>query len=314
MAKAGFFYAKGPRRRTKAQAAASQTIAIGDLVKWNGSGYIALATATDDHIAGVAESKVTSSTLGDAIYINDHPDSIYRAYCSGTLTAAYRGTCVDFEGATGAQYVNENANSEKVIQILEDVDGVGANAEVFCKIARHQEAGQNAGILGKDLAADLIDGTKIADDALDSEHYVALSIDAEHLAASCVENAKLHANALTGDKIPDAVEGTPGIAVVVSKTVIATAGTYAIVASAPYKFKILDWWIQKLDATASNAKLSNGSNDITADVAAGTADHALVRGASIDNAYEDIALAGALNVITSGNSTMKVSVLIVPVA
>lgn len=273
MAKAGFFYSSGPRRKVKAEAASGATIAIGDLVKRD-AGYIALATASDTHVYGVAESAVSSATQGDEIYVNTHPETVYQSYCSGTLTQAMIGTLVDLEGTTGAQYVNENATSIKLLQVVDAPDGVGASAKVFVKISRHESASQPPSVSSGDLDSD----------------------------------------ALLGTKVPDNAEGTPGLPIVVSKTLTATAGTYDIVATAAYKFKVLDWWVQKLDTTASNVKLNDGTNDVSADVAAGTTDHALVRGGTIDNAYEDIAAAGSLKAITSGNAAMKVNVLIVPVA
>ena len=49
------------------------------------------------------------------------------------------------------------------------------------------------GIARANLAADVIDGTKIADDSIESEHYAATSIDNEHLADDAVGVAELSA-------------------------------------------------------------------------------------------------------------------------
>jgi len=53
------------------------------------------------------------------------------------------------------------------------------------------------------LAADIIDGTKIDDDVVDSEHYAALSIDTEHIGNLQVTNGKLGPDAVDGTKLAD---------------------------------------------------------------------------------------------------------------
>ena len=55
------------------------------------------------------------------------------------------------------------------------------------------------------LAADAVDGTKIADDAINSEHLVADSIDAEHYAAGSVDTTAIADDAVTADKLADAI-------------------------------------------------------------------------------------------------------------
>lgn len=95
--------------------------------------------------------------------------------------------------------------------------------------------------------------------------------------------------------------------------VTATAGTYKI-ATMQRKMRIVDWWIVSRDTTASNAKLKNGSTDMTADVAKGMADVTRVQGAAIITAQQDVASGTDLNLVTSGNASLDVFVWAVPVA
>jgi hypothetical protein len=107
---------------------------------------------------------------------------------------------------------------------------------------------------------------------------------------------------LAATKIPDWAVGSAGYGIpFVCGQGFTDADTWYIFnTNAPFKFRIIDWWIHSLDATASNVKLNNGANDITTDVAKGGTDHALVRGTDLDNQYYEIALGGTLAIITSG--------------
>jgi len=82
-----------------------------------------------------------------------------------------------------------------------------------------------------------------------------------------------------------------------------------IVASAPFKFRILDWWIVSRDVTAANVKIQNGASDASANIAKGTTNDALVRGGTIVAAQKDILAAGALKVLASVAAAFDVYVL-----
>ena len=332
MAIPGFWYASGPRRREKLEAAASQTIAIGDLVKWS-SGYVAIATSTDDHLLGVAESAVSNSSQGDAIYVNTHPDSVYRAYCSGTLTAAMRGSTVDMEGATGAQYVNENASTEKVLQIIKEVSSVGASVELFCKIARHSSAGQAGDVLNKDMAADSIDsdqyvdgsidtahlaadcvtGAKIADDEIDSEHLAAGSIDSEHLAANSIDSAAYVDKSIDPEHTADVSSGGDGFPLV-AYVPYTDAGTVTMTMTR--KCRVIDFYILCTNATDGTAKLTDtDDNDITDAITHGTTDNAIGRASTIDDAHYELAAGETLKLVSTGASSAAIGVVVLmPVA
>ena len=305
MARAGFFHARGPSTIESFGAKAGETIAKGDLVCIDAStGYVDIATAIDTSLLGVAVSDVSSATAGDEILVETNPMAVFVATCSGTSSQALVGDYLDIEGTTGAMYINENASTYGVVQLLEPVSAVGASAEHYCSISRHARGSR---------VPTSITVNEMAANSVDSDQYVDGSIDTAHFAAGAVDTAALNANALTATKIPDYAEGTEHIPFVVSKTLTATAGTYTI-CTATVKFRVIDWWIIKRDTTASNVKLNNGTNDMSADVASGTSDDAIVRGGDIIAEYDEIAAAGTLKAITDGNSAMEVFAMCVPIA
>lgn len=114
-------------------------------------------------------------------------------------------------------------------------------------------------------------------------------------------------------------EGANGsVPVIFSKSGITDASTAAsIVAALPYKVKIIDWWVVSRDTTAANVKLQNGAGspaDLTANVAKGTADDAIVRGGTIVAEQDELAAASALKVLASAAAAFDVFVMVVRIA
>jgi hypothetical protein len=137
--------------------AASQTIAKGDPVIDNGSGLVAIATATSGALLGIAAEAVTSTAsvtrAADRIAIYPGVDTaIFDGQCSGSSVATLVATDVDIEGSTGIFEVNENATTEQVIRIVglvsdkaADLD-IGANDRVYFIIKRSQWNGYVAAL------------------------------------------------------------------------------------------------------------------------------------------------------------------------
>jgi len=121
--------------------ASSTTITKGDAVIL-ASGYVDIALSNSGSILGVATQSVTTGAGDheDILVIPALPAYKFRAQCSGTMTQALMLSEVDIEGGTGVMEVNENANTEKVVQIVAlDDDGVnvlGANADVIVRFVR----------------------------------------------------------------------------------------------------------------------------------------------------------------------------------
>lgn len=137
--------------------AASQTIAKGDPVIDNGSGLVAIATATSGALLGIAAEAVTSTgsvtRADDRIAIYPGVDTaIFDGQCSGDSVATLVATDVDIEGSTSAFEVNENATTEQVIRIVglvsdkaPDLD-IGTNDRVYFIIKRSQWNGYVAAL------------------------------------------------------------------------------------------------------------------------------------------------------------------------
>jgi hypothetical protein len=100
----------------------SQTIAEGDMIFVETTGYARIARSTDSALLGLAAEGVTGAA-GVRPEINFVPalkNVIFSGKTSGTTTCTVGliGESVDLEGATGAQKINENASTEKVLRVL----------------------------------------------------------------------------------------------------------------------------------------------------------------------------------------------------
>lgn len=93
----------------------------------------------------------------------------------------------------------------------------------------------------------------------------------------------------------------------------ANAASVTIV-TAPYKFRIIDWWLISRDTTAGNIKLVNVSTDATAVKAKGTTNDAIVRGGDVIAAQKDVASGAALKVNASAVAAFDIFVLVIRVA
>ena len=113
-------------------------------------------------------------------------------------------------------------------------------------------------------------------------------------------------------------DGASGAPILIRKTCTAAGSADVVVlASAPVKLLIVDAWLVARDTQAANVKLhagTAGADDITAAVAKGTADNAIVRFGTIVAAKDEIAAAGAIKANFSAAGVADVFVLAVPIA
>jgi hypothetical protein len=104
--------------------AASQTIAIGDVVYLSSAGTVTIATATTAGVfLGVAASSCTNSTVYDPIWVWDNPWQVFEGQSvAGLLTDPYitrsADLCFDLVATTGAMYINSAASSYNVFKIV----------------------------------------------------------------------------------------------------------------------------------------------------------------------------------------------------
>ena len=121
--------------------ATNQTINKGDfLIMNNNLVQIALSNSGALH-AVAAESKTTTSATADILCYPADTDILFEGQCSGAYAhASHLYVACDIEGTTGIMEVDEDANTESVIQIMEWVDNgkneVGANARVKIRVIR----------------------------------------------------------------------------------------------------------------------------------------------------------------------------------
>ena len=114
----------------------SQTITKGDAVI-HAAGLAAIALAASPALLGVATHSVASTDTELLVAVGD-TNTVFEGQCSGSSAVALQGTAVDIEGTTGIMEVNEDATTEKVIQIigLHPNDAIGANGRVYFQIVR----------------------------------------------------------------------------------------------------------------------------------------------------------------------------------
>ena len=110
--------------------AASQTIAIGDMVTLNSSGLVEIADASSTTLLGAAASSVTSSASGDAIVVYDDPHALFLAQASASASQTLVGKTRDLSGATGAQKVNIGATSVNCLKIRQVYNNLDSSSSL----------------------------------------------------------------------------------------------------------------------------------------------------------------------------------------
>jgi len=118
--------------------------------------------------------------------------------------------------------------------------------------------------------------------------------------------------------LANSADGASGLPILIRKTCTAAgSGDVTVLASAPVKLLIVDAWLVARDTQAANVKLHSGTagvDDITAAVAKGTSDNAIVRFGSIVAAKDEIAAAGTIKANFSAAGAADVFILAVPIA
>ncbi len=104
------------------------------------------------------------------------------------------------------------------------------------------------------------------------------------------------------------------VPVVFAKQGITDATTSPVIVTAPYKFRIINWWIVSRDTTAANVKLVNVSTDASAVKAKGTTNDAIVLGGDIINAQKDVLVTTALTVNASAVAAFDIFIMAIKVS
>ena len=140
----------------------------------------------------------------------------------------------------------------------------------------------------------------------------AATSDGEIVEALCNNGAAGNINGSQVAIVDPSVEGA--IPVVFAKQGITDATTSSVIVTAPYKFRIIDWWIISRDTTAANIKLVNVSTDASAVKAKGTTNDAIVRGGDVIAAQKDVASGNALKVNASAAAAFDIFVMAIKVS
>jgi hypothetical protein len=122
---------------------------------------------------------------------------------------------------------------------------------------------------------------------------------------------------ITGSSVADSdLDGQGGIPLLFGGTVTFTAGAglTQTLATLERKVRLVNWWLIARDTTAANIKLYDGTQDITAVKAKGTADDTIVAGSTIIAEYDELAAAVVLSAISSAECVCDVWVQVVPIA
>ncbi len=104
------------------------------------------------------------------------------------------------------------------------------------------------------------------------------------------------------------------VPVIFAKQGITDATTTPIIVTAPYKFRIINWWIISRDTTAANVKLVNVATDASAVKAKGATNDAIVLGGDIINAQKDVLVTTALKVNASAAAAFDIFVMAIKVS
>ncbi len=110
---------------------------------------------------------------------------------------------------------------------------------------------------------------------------------------------------------PEASNGA--IPILFSKSGIADATVSPIIVTAPFKFRVVHWWIVSRDTTAANIKLINNVTDLTAVIVKGATNDSIVAGGTILNAQKDVLAGVNLKVNANVAAAFDVYVMVVRV-
>lgn len=161
------------------------------------------------------------------------------------------------------------------------------------------------------------DDGKVSDDA--GTVVVGTALSAGAGAASIIEMVPNTGTGAvpTGDSLAVSdLDGKGGLPIIYGGTITFTsgAGLTQLVATVTRKVRLINYWLIARDTTAANIKLTDGTNDITVNLAKGTTDNAIVAGSTMIAARDELAAAGTLNAVSTAACVCDVWVMAVPIA
>ena len=233
-----------------------------------------------------------------------------KAFTAGEALEAYRR--VKLSSGSGTQVEYADAGEEFIgitaakVASGEQVTVIPRSAARTYKVTAKEALSVGATLYGGD------DG-KVQDSASGTAQGTALeaaTADGDIIEALLDNGA---AGEIDGGSVAvEAEDGNGGIPILFKKTGIADATTaVAIVTLLPFKCLMIDWWLISRDTDAANVKLQNGDDeDISANVAKGTANDAIVRGGTIVAGKDELAAGSKLQVLASAAEAFDIFVLV----
>jgi len=241
-------------------------------------------------------------------------ESGLKAFIAGENLEAFRRVKLSAGSGTTVEYADAG---EDFIGFTQDKVDSGE----YVTVALRSAARTYPAIASEALSAGAVlygaDDGKVADSASGTAIGTALEAatdDGDSIEITCDNGA---AGEIDGATIAIEAEGGNGaIPILLRKTGItdATGSGVKISDSVPFKCKINKWWIISRDTTASNVKINNGTNDISANIAKGTADDTEVAGATIIAEYDELAAGSDLIVIASAAAAFDIWVQVEKIA
>jgi hypothetical protein len=231
----------------------------------------------------------------------------FKTFTAGEALEAFRRVKLSSGSGTQVEYADQS-DSDGYIGITQEKVSSGDQVNVALKggPGTRKAVASEALAVGATLYA--ADDGKVADTA--SGNAIGTALEAASADGSIIEILEDFGSAaeIDGASTSEEAEDSNGsIPIIFKKTGITDASPYntgavAIVTSLPYKVKIINWWIISRDTEEANVKLQDGEaspNDISANVAKGTADDAIVAGGTIVAEQDECAAGSAIKVLAS---------------
>ena len=125
----------------------SVTVARGDVIYRNSSGYLDIATAATPSIMGVVQEGVTGAAAvrPKVLYIPATVDNVFSAQADGNFTQALLGTSRSLVGSTGIMEIDTDDTAPGQLRVIGLRPGpgnvLGGNAQLLCVFHKSQFTG-----------------------------------------------------------------------------------------------------------------------------------------------------------------------------
>jgi len=167
------------------------------------------------------------------------------------------------------------------------------------------------------MSANSVDSDQYVDGSIDLAHMSANSVDSDQYVDASIDNAHLAANSVDSDQYVDKSIDPEHLKVVTDLNfaptfvaevnVVSGTSTYTVTVPSDLRIIRFNGYMTADGATGDTVKLDDGSNDISPAIdLSAKSDKDSFSQDSIDDAYNDIASAGTLRVVSASDAKCKV--------